>query len=189
MTAKYDDITDFLAAQYDAEEQLARDGAGYHSGEWTASRGRGIYLHDDGPHLDAADGDGDWVKRVNIGVWLCDDPADDCETMRATWTAQVEHAAYWDPQRVLADLAAKRQVLAIHRTVREVWTEDIGPTDEPYLAPDLMDPGVERGEGCVSCHDTGCGNVAPDGPCETLKALVSPYAGLPGFKPEWRVDG
>lgn len=91
-------------------------------------------------------------------------------------------ALVWDPARVLLEIAAKRAILAIHKMVTQVWTEDIGPTDDPYLTE-----AGEHGSGCAHCHDTGLGEIAPDGPCVTLKALASVWADHPDFDPAWSV--
>jgi hypothetical protein len=71
-------------------------------------------------------------------------------------------------------------LLAHHRMIREVWTEEIGPTDEPYL--------VEPGEGCMRCGDLGGGDVIGDSPCETLLIMAGEFERHPDFEGAWRLD-
>ena len=65
------------------------------------------------------------------------------------------------PERLLAEVAAKRQVLDVH---------------EP-----------EPGAGCLVCdHDCNFGYVYGDGTgCTTIRALASVYADHPDYDPEW----
>lgn len=63
----------------------------------------------------------------------------------------VEHTARHDPSRVLADVAAKREILAWHRAERDARTP--------------------RGKPVQICR---CGY---DLPCATLRALARPYLG------------
>ena len=64
------------------------------------------------------------------------------------------------PRRVLADVAAKRAILADHKTVHG-W-----PDDEPS---------------CWRC------NPDTDYPCPTLQVLVQPYSDHPDFDAAWKV--
>jgi len=71
-----------------------------------------------------------------------------------------EYIASWDPSRVLAEVEAKREVLRLHHR---------------------MNPGE-----CVRCHEMiGPDLVSERYPCRTLRAVISLYAGSPGFRPEW----
>lgn len=73
-------------------------------------------------------------------------------------TADAIHIARHDPARVLAEVAAKRKILELH------------PAAGLLSAPDL----------CGSC-------AAYPGPCDTLRLLALPYAGMRGWREEWRV--
>lgn len=73
------------------------------------------------------------------------------------------HIARWHPDRVLAEVDAKRQVLELHADMD--WAAD----------PD--------GGFSSFAHCTGCGEVAP---CTTARLLALPYADRPGYLPEWR---
>jgi len=130
--------------------------------------------------------DVDWALGGNPGrlfVYFADEGSPavlDCDD-----DGSAEYCVHFQPRRMLAEIAAKRRLLDIHRIITDVWTEDIGPTDDPYLDPQMMEPGATSGEGCVACHNVGLGNIAPDGPCETLKALAVPHVGREGWKDEW----
>jgi hypothetical protein len=84
--------------------------------------------------------------------------------------AAFRHAALHDPASVLADIAAKRAILAEHEQVPVSW---------PY---DATDPKA----GCKTCHvDTLCGLVNAEGLCQTVRLLAMPHNAHPGYKPEW----
>jgi len=84
--------------------------------------------------------------------------------VRSTWAA---HIARNDPAAVLADVAAKRLILAEHqpRSERASWDEDVTI--------------------CATCrYDGGLDWVAY--PCPTVRLLASAYASRPGYRSEWR---
>lgn len=62
---------------------------------------------------------------------------------------------YAVPRRVLAECAAKRQIIALH---------DVDP-----------DTGV----------DEECSEIEHNWPCPTIRFLMQPYAGRPGWQEEW----
>jgi hypothetical protein len=74
-----------------------------------------------------------------------------------------EQGASQDPKRLLAEIAAKRGVLLLHRPV---W-------------PDEQDPR------CASCGDGRFEEYRGPWPCLTLLTLAQPLAGHPGFEPAW----
>lgn len=151
-------IIGFLTAQYDRAQKLAEDACYYFTdGTWTASRGEGHFLHPDGPHIEVADAE-PWRKSVNLGVWNCDDPADDCESIRSQWMAQAEFIAAHDPASVLADIAAKRQLLKVHAGAH------------------------------ICAGWDGESHWLDDEACLTACLLAAPYAGQPGYNPEWGID-
>lgn len=66
------------------------------------------------------------------------------------------------PERVLADVESKRRIVALHP--------------------------VSDGHCCVDPDDVQLGEVVYWGePCETLKALLPPYADHHDFRQEWRL--
>lgn len=157
------DLADWLRRQYDDETALVR--AADDSGPWYASRSDGLHLHPDGPHLLVGD-EYPWVKRVPDGVWLCDDPDDDCESLRSEWMRQAEHIVAWDPARVLAEIDAKRRRLDLHRP-----------------DPELTSPHCLV---CLTDRTNWTDAWEPDEwPCETIRLDAAPYAGRPGWREEW----
>jgi hypothetical protein len=78
--------------------------------------------------------------------------------------AYCEHAARWDPTHVLAEVAAKRRILDLHH-------------------------GSNDGD-CTICVVPEWGYPSHGGspparyPCDTVRALLAPYADRPGYDPE-----
>lgn len=72
--------------------------------------------------------------------------------------ACTEHAANWDPARVLREVASKRSILELHAN--------------GY-------PGIDY---CVSCWN---GNESLDWPCPTVRTLASVYADHLDYDPAW----
>lgn len=66
----------------------------------------------------------------------------------------------WSVERELADITAKRAVVALHRSNTE-------------------------GDMCTMCTETG--PEAQGWPCDTMHFLAQPYADHPDFDPAWRV--
>lgn len=92
------DIAEFLTARLDAEEAAAREACDNDSGDWFMGRKWNVYRAED------------------------ETPQEDDETNRlvveGNVKAQSEHIAYWNPSRVLADIAAKRAVIDLYRGER-----------------------------------------------------------------------
>lgn len=76
-----------------------------------------------------------------------------------------EHMAMHDPTFVLADLAAKRQILAFHK-IHHAWI---------VTAPDHDERPV------IECFEDGS-----DWPCNTVRLLALPFADRPGYDEAWR---
>jgi hypothetical protein len=79
-----------------------------------------------------------------------------------------EAAQYVLTQRYLADLAAKRAIVALHY---RGWTG--GCATCAYEAEDLGEDQFQ---------------MQLDWPCPTLLALAQPYRDAPGFRDEWKVE-
>lgn len=97
------------------------------------------------------------------------------------------HVLHWTPDRVIREVEAKRQILALHphTTQREEHTEtefrhSYGPHWEKRLKH--LDEFY-----CERCHIED-GVIEGDGgrPCETLRLLALPYVDHPDFCEEWR---
>jgi hypothetical protein len=71
------------------------------------------------------------------------------------------------PARVLADIAAKRRILARHSSFDFPADEDDGPGDYAWTPS------------CDHCHQPW--------PCPDLLDLAAPFADRRGFRPEWRI--
>lgn len=72
------------------------------------------------------------------------------------------HIERYDPARVLADVAAKQAILALH-----------APTDDDPGGPPY----------CIECQRyDGAGK-----PCPTILLLAAPYADHPDYDPAWAV--
>jgi hypothetical protein len=88
-----------------------------------------------------------------------------------------EHFVLWKPDRVLADVAAKRAILELHdgeHDCRELRT-GVYPHDWPSAAP--WGSAGEAWRHASSEHF--------EGPCPTLRLLAQPFAGRPGWREEW----
>ncbi len=79
------------------------------------------------------------------------------------------HIARWDPARVLAEITAKRRVLARHQRMGSVYRD--------ALVPDAC-------EGCGL--DEGEWNVADINECPELLDLAAPFSGHEDFDESWR---
>jgi hypothetical protein len=80
--------------------------------------------------------------------------------------AVAAHITDSDPQFVLADIAAKRQIIDAHQSL---WQ------DEP---PEHLGPGCKT-----------CSGEVEGWPCTTLRLLALPYAGHPDYREDFRPGG
>jgi hypothetical protein len=112
--------------------------------------------------------DGVWTQDhgtvVGKGIHIYDEGGHDPE--------QAAHIAAWDPARVLAECAAKRQIIAAH------------PHDEVSAYGRSLAGSGGHPIGCNTCHNDD-GVLAGGGWCPTLLALAQPYAGRDGWRDEW----
>lgn len=162
------DLVAFLTARLDEDRVAASAAEDDGDGQWAATRGHDGYLHNDGPHLETGDGE-DWVKQVNTGVWLCDDPADDCEYMRGRWMAQANHASRHDPVRVLHEVAAKRAIV------------------EDYLVV-IANNATERANGGDEVA-TSARDLITKSLRMALLRLAAVWSEHPDFDPAWKIEG
>lgn len=129
-------IVDFILARYGDIEQAARAAS---PGPWSP------------------DADGNDVLAAD-GIPVAEGFALSGPQLRAT----VQHITFHDPAYVLDDIAAKRQIVDLHR---------------------------ECGTGLGHCDDGGHGidfDDLPGGGCATLLFLAAPFADHPDFDPSWR---
>jgi hypothetical protein len=135
-----DELVTWLNAALDDDERIAK-AAGERSPNWHAN--------EEGYGAGAVEHDGKHYAPI---VYDEGYPSED----------EAEHIARHDPARVLAEVAAKRRILALH--------------SEPHLCPDV--DGI-LGGGMYSAY------VTPD-ECPTVRVLALPYAGREGWNPTWR---
>jgi hypothetical protein len=130
-----DDLVAFIAAALDEDARVA----------WAA----GSRLQPEINRWVAGDGNNDGV-RTGAGTPV---------TLHS-WPNEMDHIARWDPARVLAEVAAKREILRRHQD--------------------------NAGE-CATCaYERLDGSW--DWPCPTARALAAPYRSAPGFRPEWATE-
>ena len=140
------DLAAWLTACLDADERTAREAIERAPAPWRNDDG--LVVHS-GPE-DYARGRGLWDSEGTR------DPHHLCMELEVA-----EHVALHDPAAVLADIAAKRRLLGLHRDrVRD-------PLD-----------GL-----CDTCDPQGAIEMVP---CPTLRALASAYAGRDGWREGWR---
>jgi hypothetical protein len=148
-------MIDFLNDRLGEEEQIARAAIGTaafarQTGRWTTERVPAM-------------GNPEYYGYYRIVFAVADTGArTQAADLTAAWEGEqrAAHIAYHDPAHVLADIAAKRAVIALH------------------AAPDGRDP---------SCSSIVYRESAYD--CETIRAFVQTYAGHPDYQPEWHNDG
>jgi len=148
------DLVAFLNARLDEDEEMAR--------RWSTDEhrwqhvGRRCLTYDNGYReevaaIDVSNQPALWWERIYIKR--------DIDGLAA-------HIARHDPARVLADVQAKRAILAMH----EPGLEPVGD-DEEWV--------------CQTCNwPTG----GPDGGCKTVLLLANAYADHPDFDPKWKLD-
>ncbi len=146
------DLAAFLTARLNVEQQLAEDAA-VRAAQWnTAEPSPSAWGDEERPAQILADGKPIITFGIEYGAPLA-----------------VDHVAYWDPARVLAEIAAKRRVLARHQRMGSVYRD--------ALVPDAC-------EGCGL--DEGEWNVADINECPELLDLAAPFSGHEDFDESWR---
>jgi hypothetical protein len=133
-----EDLVQWLRAQLDEDERIARAAS---DGPWAAYRG---------PEK-TWQSKGDLIHPVRTWDHKLGDPV----IMAAYW-ADSRHIAEWDPQRVLREIDAKRQMLTAYAQV---------------AANDVNE--VEYAHGYANALG------------EAVRLLALPYADRPGYREEW----
>lgn len=149
------DIAEFLTARWDELERIAQAAP---PGPWTTA----------GPDTIA-----EWV--VYDGEWAVAEARAYTEPHTLTKfrdpsyidaNATAFHIAANDPAYVLADIAAKRQTLALHGNRSEYQEQDQDGFDLPDAAI--------------------CREDADAWPCGTVRLLAAPFADHPDYDPGWQ---
>lgn len=93
------------------------------------------------------------------------------ETMQGTKTESViyAHAFRFSPERLLAECAAKRAIIAAHPIVEDVVE---------------VSTRIKWGFACETCFSYG-DMVEDNGYCDTLRSLAAVYADHPDYQQEW----
>jgi len=171
-----DDIVEFIKTQLDEDEAAVKAMGVEQHGRWWASQRIDGSFDPEGTtvYFDVRRSDG--LGYMHLGA----------PGMLAGPTAV--HIARHDPVRVLADVEAKRAILAEVMS----WGHTYIDGDTWFScaqAASAFDEDGTPGSGCADDDRAG-------GPCDCgldrrratfLYALAAPYAGRPGFKPEWRL--
>jgi hypothetical protein len=134
-----DGLVEFLRARLDEDERIAREATG---GLKDAHRWSVLNLAN---HPGAVGTE--WGALVATDTAL---------------RPHADHIARHDPARVLAEVEAKRELIALH-----------GPGEMEYTDGDV----------CMICDVR---EPEPFYPCKTLRLLALPYADHPDYREEWR---
>jgi len=139
-----DELVRWLGQQYDKDERIARAACwDEQSDVWTARPPQDRY------------------ERYVVVDYL-DDGVVVVTPENADADGVGQHIAEHDPARVLREIDAKRQLIALHQEV-----------EDPEEMQDY----------CATCEVTG---NYPYYPCATLRLLALPYADRPGYRDDWR---
>jgi len=136
------DLVEFLTARLDEDEAVARVASRTVSGSWHLERSSVLWWPTTDDDLDEDDGAG--------GAWPID-----------PGTAIAPHIARWDPARVLAEVAVKRQFVRLF-------------SDRPTAPP------------AGDVFQSAIASIVTSTNDWVLRQLVQPYADHPDFDPTWR---
>src|SRR5690606_7736734 len=136
-------------AQLDEDERIARAAT---PGPW---RQHDTHLGQYGHTATVLSGE---RNDTDLRAWLPTMSYESWDETRNVWN-DATHIAEWDPARVLREIDAKRQVIALHRPVEQRSTGSGGGT-------------------VTDCQV--CSHFPAQYPCATLRLLALPYADRPG---------
>jgi hypothetical protein len=140
-----EDLVDFLRARLDEDEQTARAATWgpWEVGPTFGGESNRVYVKPEGPGIDT-------IGTCVIAGQVSNMPL---------WRGNAQHIARWDPDRVLAEVMAKRRVMDVLRSY------------EPHNEWDTEDDiGLRKN------NDAGA-----------LRYLALPYADHPDYREEWRL--
>lgn len=170
-----DDLIGFLRTQLDKDEQAAKAMQSVYPTPWDVSdRGHSARVVADEPNFFAV---------VSI---------DQNQAPAAEWLSDVVgHVQRWNPDRVLADVAAKRRIIELH--------EPTYPPGGPIYGVHWEHVHVRGANGEITGdREFAVENSEPDppdwcnqcanrcAPCPTLRLVAMPYADHPDYREEWR---
>jgi hypothetical protein len=145
------DLADWLTRQYDAEEAAIKRLSAIDRGDWHVLEWYDGEFEKDG-----------LTRRVDLHS-----RAGSITANGALPRPVAEHIARWDPARVLAEIAAKRRILARHAEYDFPYNPDDGPGDYAWTPR------------CDKCFEPW--------PCPDLLDLAAPCAGRPGWRDGWAI--
>jgi hypothetical protein len=148
------DLITWLRAQIDEDERIAREASG---DPWVTGRSKGYeYSRPGDVYAIAYDGT---PARIAQGTGCGPDISAEQSS---------EHIARHDPARVLADVAAKRQILELHDHAAKgaMWCQ--------HWDANAFDDRGEQGAW-----------VTEEPLCQTVRLVALPYADRPGYQPVW----
>lgn len=181
------DLASWLLAQIEADEAVARAATPgpwrYNPGkEWFTDQEKlararaGKFTTGGEEFVGAGPDDGD--NTTTIGV-AATGPSDNPQSM-----ADAAHIAHWDPARVLAECAAKREIIRLH----ESWPVLVeqSPKFEQGDDPSTVTMRLTQQIAWLTQQEyrERFGAEPPTTPI--LRALALPYADWPGYREEWR---
>lgn len=143
------DIAEFLEARWAERAAVAKGAPGWKLEHWTAIK---------------------YASKDSGRNWRVD--AEPRCVVDAVAAEDAEHIALNDPAAVLADIEAKRAILAEHRPSYPVTYPK--PSGQPT---------------CTTCHDGGFDWEPPAWPCRTVRLLIAPFAAHPDYDQTWRPEG
>jgi hypothetical protein len=162
------EIADFLNAQYDRREKAAKLMAKYYPPPWEVfDRGWMARVYGEAPFWE--------VIRLEQGAWMDDDTPGLDEI--------IEHVALHDPDWVLADIEAKRQI------IREVmsWRHDVVEGDCWFTCGAATEE-RDGGECCDDNQRDECTCGLDERREKILRLSAAPFSGEPGYDAErWAV--
>lgn len=149
------DVAEFLRFLQDCLDQdergaRAATGSGWEVGPKFGARDNRVYVKPEGSGIDTIGTCVIWCQVASM----------------PEFRANAAHIARNDPKRVLAEVQAKRDIIALHLPRRVRSSSGLG---EDHI------------EVCRMCQQ-----FPARYPCGTLRALAMAYADRPGYKPDWR---
>jgi hypothetical protein len=167
-----DDLVQWMRAQLDEDERVARAASEYAEADWRLDEdGETVLWWPPEPHI--AEKEREKGLPVVSDHWRG-------QTIESGGTRLAPHIARHDPARVLREIDATRQLLDLHGLVHRdlLWIDE--NSDERTAEIPVCGH-------CVPRHSSyPHPSAVPQGPCTTLRMLALPYADRPGYRDEWR---
>lgn len=171
-------ITEFLLARI-AEDETAARAALEDTQRWKVRENRSL-------HIDTGSCSHGWEFAGGSGVWMCDDPYDDCDETVARALNEAEYITRFDPVRILAECAAKRRIIEFHESWPVLVEQQ--PTFEQALDNSVDGLALRMSQQIAWLTEQEYrhrfGTEPPTAPM--LAALAAVYADHPDYRQEWK---